>query len=41
MRDSSQLPSIAEPFFHADAKVTVQPAMNFDDLRTGLSQLGG
>ncbi|MDX6347230.1 MAG: hypothetical protein QOF84_2020 [Streptomyces sp.] len=41
MQDSSQLPSIAEPLFQAGAKVTVQPVMNFDDLRTGLSNIPG
>lgn len=40
MDRSSQLPSIAETFFtDFGAEVTVQPVMNLDDLRTGLSEL--
>lgn len=38
--DSSQMPSIAEPFFHAGAKVSLRPVMNPEDLRTGLASLG-
>ena len=41
MKESTQLPPIAEPFFQAGAKVAVRPVMNFDDLRTGLSQYPG
>ncbi len=38
MTDSSQLPAVAEPFFLAfNAKVTVQPAMNQQDLAKGAS----
>lgn len=38
--DSSQLPSLAEPFFmELNAKVEAMPAMNADDLKKGLSQL--
>ncbi|WP_439680095.1 hypothetical protein [Embleya sp. MST-111070] len=40
MQDSSQLPSITEPFFELGAKVAVRPVMNLDDLRTGLAALG-
>ncbi|MFF7251265.1 hypothetical protein ACFZBU_46295 [Embleya sp. NPDC008237] len=40
MQDSSQLPSIAEPFFELGAKLTVKPVMNLDDLQKGLSALG-
>ncbi|MEU0939458.1 MULTISPECIES: hypothetical protein [unclassified Embleya] len=40
MQDSSQLPSIAEPFFELGAKVTFKPVMNLDDLQKGLAALG-
>jgi hypothetical protein len=37
MKDSSQLPSIAEPLFTAlEASIDIQPAMNADDLKKGL-----
>lgn len=42
MQDSSQLPSVAEPFFEEfGAEVELSPAMTPDDLRKGLSSLGG
>lgn len=38
MKESSQLPAIAEPWFHAfNAKLTVRPAMNPQDLAAGTS----
>lgn len=40
MKDSSQIPSVAEPFFLAfNAKVTLRPAMNPQDLAAGLGGL--
>jgi hypothetical protein len=40
MQDSSQLPSIADPFFQEmGAEVTFEPVMNFDDLQRGLAAL--
>ena len=32
-----RVPAIAEPFFRMGAKVEFQPAMNFEDLKKGLS----
>jgi hypothetical protein len=40
LEDSNQMPSVAEPFFQAGAKVSLRPVMNADDLRTGLASLG-
>jgi len=40
MKDASEMPGIAEPFFQADAKVHLQPIMNLDDLTKGLSSMG-
>ncbi|MFF8275641.1 hypothetical protein ACF05T_05895 [Streptomyces lateritius] len=40
MQDSSQLPSIADPFFQEmGAEVTFEPVMNLDDLQRGLAAL--
>ncbi len=34
MADSSQIPAMAEPWFHAfEANVDIVPAMNLDDLK--------
>ncbi|WP_210580601.1 DUF3303 family protein [Streptomyces sp. GESEQ-4] len=41
MKDSSEMPSIAEPFFlELGADVTYTPVMNPEDLQKGLSALG-
>ncbi|MFM9457074.1 DUF3303 family protein [Streptomyces europaeiscabiei] len=41
MQESSQMPSIAEPFFlELGADVTYTPVMNPEDLQKGLSALG-
>jgi hypothetical protein len=37
MPSSDMLPTIAEPFFEMGARVEVQPVMNFEDLKKGLS----
>ncbi|MFJ2262573.1 hypothetical protein ACIOKD_30395 [Streptomyces sp. NPDC087844] len=40
MRDSSELPTMGEPFFtQFGAEVEVSPIMNGEDLQKGLSQL--
>jgi hypothetical protein len=39
MKDSSDMPSIAEPLFtHLNATVEFLPVMNLDDLRAGLEK---
>jgi hypothetical protein len=40
MRDSQQLPEIAEPFFDLGYKVMLSPCMTRDDLMTGLGHAG-
>jgi hypothetical protein len=37
MPSSDMMPTIAEPFFQMGAKVEMQPVMNFEDLKKGLS----
>ena len=37
MSSSDMMPAIAEPFFEMGARVEVQPVMNFEDLKKGLS----
>ena len=40
LKDPSDIPGIAEPFFHAfNAAVTFTPVMNADDLKSGLEKL--
>ncbi len=40
MKDSSQMPVIAEPWFAAtEARIELQPVMNASELRTGLDRL--
>lgn len=42
LKDPSQMPPIAEPFFMAfDAHVGFRPVMNADDLGIGLKKAGG
>ncbi|MGB8941970.1 MAG: DUF3303 family protein [Streptomyces sp.] len=42
MEDSSQIPSIAEPFFlELGAEIEIYPVMNAEDLRKGLAALQG
>jgi hypothetical protein len=42
MTDAARLPAICEPLFQAtNARVTVTPCMNLEDLQRGLSQLDG
>jgi hypothetical protein len=39
MESPSQIPSVAEPFFMAlDAAVEIVPAMNAEDVRTGIEE---
>jgi hypothetical protein len=40
MPSSDMMPTIAEPFFHMGARVEMQPVMNFDELKKGLSSAG-
>jgi hypothetical protein len=37
MPSSDMLVTIAEPFFEMGARVEMQPVMNFEDLKKGLS----
>ena len=40
LKDPSEIPSIAEPFFlHLNAKVDFSPVMNADDLKKGLEMV--
>ncbi len=39
MKENSEMPSAAEPFFLAGAKVSVRPVMNADELRSGLTAM--
>jgi hypothetical protein len=40
MPSSDMMATIAEPFFQMGAKVEMQPVMNFEDLKKGLSTAG-
>jgi hypothetical protein len=37
MPSSDMMPTISEPFFQMGGKVEMQPVMNFEDLKKGLS----
>ncbi|MDD4974560.1 MAG: hypothetical protein PHY93_09440 [Bacteriovorax sp.] len=38
-KDTADIPSIAEPFFmNLNASVTITPAMNLDDMRSGIEK---
>lgn len=42
MNDAADLPAICEPLFmKGNARITVTPCMNLEDLQKGLSQLNG
>ena len=42
VKSASDIPSLGEPFFMAfNAKIDFRPAMNIEELRTGLSRLAG
>ena len=42
MADSSTIVAVSEPFFtELEAKITIAPVMNVEDLTTGLKQLDG
>ncbi len=41
LKDPSDIPSIAEPFFQdLGAKISFVPVMNFDDVQAGLQKFG-
>jgi hypothetical protein len=37
MPSTDMMPAIAEPFFEMGARVEMSPAMNFEELKKGLS----
>ncbi|MEV0318632.1 hypothetical protein ACIBKX_19360 [Streptomyces sp. NPDC050658] len=41
LKDSSDMPAIAEPLFELGAEIEIHPVMNADDLRKGLAALQG